>query len=338
MRITRWIKRSLMFCLMVPALAVAQNPSERAAAQQVFARVGDVVITVQEFEAAVSNAARQKFYHLQVPEGQLPKLQREVADNLINRVLLLAEAKRRGIKPDTLYVNEKIGQLERQYANSPEWKKNREQVLPNLTKFLEDQYLVEQLEREAKIVRDPDAATLAAFYESRKDLFTEPEQFKLSIILIKVDPGSAQQVWDSTLEEGRNILKKIHSGADFAELARARSGDEESAKAGGDMGYVHKGRLPERVQVVVDKLAPGQISEPFLVLEGVIIARLDDRKLPKLRPFAEVQERAAGLWKREEQKRVWDRFIAQLRNDAKVVIDESRYLPLPPEGSEPASK
>lgn len=331
MLIARW----RIYAMILAALAVAQAQAAPQA-QEVFARVGEAVISVQEFEAAVANAARQKFYHLKTPEGELPKLQREVAGNLINRVLLLAEAKRRGMKPDPMQVNQKIGALERQYANSPEWKKNREQVLPELTRYLEAQYLLEQIEREIKSVPDPDAATLTAYYDGHRELFTEPEQFKLSIILLKVDPGAAKEVWDQALEEGRNILKRIRAGADFAELAKIHSGDEESAKAGGDMGYLHKGRLPERVQEVMEKLAPGQISEPFLVLEGVIIVRLDARKAAQARTFAEVRERAAGLWKREEEKRVWERFLAQLRKDAPITIDESRYLPLLPEAAENA--
>lgn len=321
--------------LIAPALAGAQTPADRSGAQEVFARVGNAAITVQEFETAVSAAARQKFYHLKTPEGALPKLQREVADNLVNRLLLLGEAKRRGMKPDPAYVNQKIGQLEQQYASSTEWKKNREQALPRLTRHFEDQYLLEQLEQEAKSGIEPDEAALRAFYAERKEqMFTEPEQFRLSIILLKVDPGASQQVWEKALDEARAILTRIRAGADFAEMAKIHSGDEESAKAGGGMGYVHRGQLPERVQVVVDKLAPGEISDPFLVLEGVIIVRFDERKPAKLRAFEDVRGRAAGLWKREEEKRAWDRLIARLRQDAKITIDESRYLPLVPEAAE----
>lgn len=324
-----------IYAMILAALSVVQAQAAPPA-QEVFARVGEVVISVQEFEVAVANAARQKFYHLKTPEGELPKLQREVAGSLVNRVLLLAEAKRRGMKPDPMQVNQKIGALERQYANSPEWKKNREQVLPELTRYIEEQYLLEQLEREIKAVPDPDVAAVTAYYDGHRELFTEPEQFKLSIILLKVDPAASKEGWDQALEEGRNILKRIRAGADFAELAKIHSGDEESAKAGGSMGYLHEGRMPERVQAVADKLAPGEISEPFLVLEGVIIVRLDHRKAAELRSFAEVRERAAGLWKREEEKRVWDHFVAQLRKDAKITIDESRYLPLLPEAAERA--
>ena len=103
------------------------------------------------------------------------------------------------------------------------------------------------------------------------------------------------------------------------------------------MGYMHRGQLPERVQVVVDKLASGEISEVFLVLEGVIIVRLDERKPAQLRAFEDVRGRAAGLWKREEEKRAWNRLIARLRQDAKITIDQSRYLPLEPDAAEPST-
>jgi parvulin-like peptidyl-prolyl isomerase len=168
-----------------------------------------------------------------------------------------------------------------------------------------------------------------AFYEKNKSLFVEPEQVKLSLILLKVDPSSPQAVWNSAKEEGQRIHKRLKSGADFAELARLHSGDASAAK-GGQMDYTHRGMLPETLAGTVDKLKPRDVSEPVQILQGVAILRLDDRKSAQQRPFDAVRDRAGELWQREEGENRWKKLISDLRRATPFRVDESQYVPLPP--------
>ena len=91
----RW---GLLLALGWLALYAAEARAADAAA--VFARVADSVILQKDYDDAFAVAARSKFYHGKAPENEVAKLQREVADKLVVRVLLLREAKRRGIAPD----------------------------------------------------------------------------------------------------------------------------------------------------------------------------------------------------------------------------------------------
>jgi parvulin-like peptidyl-prolyl isomerase len=108
-------------------------------------------------------------------------------------------------------------------------------------------------------------------------------------------------------------------------LARLHSGDDSAAR-GGDMGYLHRGMLPETVQEVVDRLALSEVSEPISLLEGIALVRLDDRKLAQVRDFASVRERTLQLWRRDEGDRAWQALIARLRSATPIeVVDASRY-------------
>src|SRR6185503_17229974 len=107
----------------------------------------------------------------------------------------------------------------------------------------------------------------------------------LRIILLKVDPSSPQAKWDGARNEGAAIAKRLKGGADFKQLAKLHSA-EGSAEGGGDMGYVHRGMLPESAQEAIDKLKPGEITEPVALLEGMAIFRLEQRKPPKLNALA----------------------------------------------------
>ncbi len=302
-----------------PAAPTAAHP-----APAVFASVNDVVITTQEYDAAVARAIRQKFYHRDPGGEKRAELQREVADSLIDHRLLSAESKRRGVVPDQKSVQSQLAAYEDRYKNSAQWKARRAQMLPPLKAELEQRSVLERLEKQVRVTSEPDEKQLRAYYESHRDLFTEPEQVRLSMILLKVDPSSPKITWDKAREEAQVLLKRLKGGMAFAQLAQLQSADA-SAQKGGDLGYVHRGMLPTVAQEAIDKLAPGALSDAVTLLEGVAVFRLEDRKAAQLRQFDDVRQRVADLWRREQSDRHWKEFIAGLRKSAVIKIDYTRY-------------
>ena len=204
---------------------------------------------------------------------------------------------------------------------------NREKMLASVTPALESESVMERFEKIVRTVPEPSEAAARAYYDKHKDLFVEPEQVKMSVILFKVDPSSRQEVWNGAHAEAKAVHQKLVAGADFGELARLHSGDRSAAR-GGEMEYVHRGMLPEALHGAVDKMVPGNISEPVQLLEGVAILRLDGRRPAAQRAFDQVKARAAELWKRAEADARWAALIADLRRNTKIRIDESQYGPL----------
>lgn len=293
----------------------------------VFAKVGDTIILQQDFDAALAVATRKKFYHGKAPEGGVAALQREVGDALVTNALLLREAKRRGLKPDDAVIRQTIQQYEQRYRDSKQWQQTRAQLVPSLTQRLQEENLLNKLENTVRNVPPPDVQQIRGYYAAHPDKFTEPEQLRLAVILLKVDPSSPPIVWEKANEEAQELVKRLRAGADFAALARMRSGDESTEK-GGDLGYLHHGMLPEAAQHAVDKIKPGDTADPVRLLEGVAIFRLYERKSPKLNDFEAVKERSRDLWLREQGETAWNALIARLKKETPVRVDESRYLPL----------
>lgn len=317
--------RPLLAALLLTALLAAALP---ARAGDGFATVGDTVVSAADYQRALAVATRKKYYHAKPPEAEYAKFQREVGDEVVNRVLLLAEAKRRGIQPDRAMIDATVAGYDKQYGGSANWKANREKMLAAVVPQLEADSLLDRLGQLVRHVPEPAEAVARAYYDKHKDLFVEPEQVKLSVILLKVDPSSPQAVWSSAKAEAQAIHRRLKAGADFAELAKLHSGDRSAAQ-GGQMDYTHRGMLPEAVHGVVDALKAKELSEPVQLLEGVAILRLDDRRAAQQRRFEQVKDRAADLWQREEAQARWNRLIAELRRATPVRIDESHYAPLP---------
>lgn len=333
-RVARACRRSWQVIVAAGALSLLAAGASAAPAavaepapQTAFATIGDVVITHGEFDLAFAQAARGKFYHGKPPEGAAAALQREVGQSLVDEVLLVKEAQRRGLQPDHAAIRKTLDGYEQRYRGSQQWLRDRERLLPALTAKLERDNLVEQLTGQVKVAGQPSAADLQQYWQQHQDKFTTPEQVRLSVILLKVDPSSPQAAWDAARDEGATLVGRLRAGEDFEQLARTHS-KEASAANGGDMGLVHVSMLPDAAQEALKKLKPGQISDPTFLLEGVAVFRIEHRRESRLNPLEAVRERAGELWARERADQNWQSFLEQLRRDTPVRLDDSRYLPL----------
>ncbi len=313
-----------------PAAPAAQpSPAALAADALPFARVGEQVLTRGDYRRALGVAMRQKYYHAQPPEAEVAAFQREIGQALVDRVLLLAEARRQGLTPDAARVETQLAPQAQRLSQAPGLDAvHRERMLGAWRAQFEGDSLIDRLQARTRQIDPPDEATLAAWHASRRELFTEPEQVRLSVILLKVEPSSKQAVWDAAHAEARTLHARLLGGADFAETARLQSADASAAN-GGALDYIHRGMLPEALHGVVDGLQPGRLSAPVQVLEGVALIRLEDRRAARERPLAEVRARAVDLWLRDQGEARWRALIERLRAATPVQIDESVYAPLP---------
>ncbi|MDP3671315.1 MAG: peptidylprolyl isomerase [Telluria sp.] len=307
------------------AAAPAGTPAVAAPAE--FARVGDTVITHEEYALALNAAARAKFYHGKAPDNELAKLQRKVGEQMVDRILLVREARRRGLHPDAAEVKKTVQSYEQRYAASEQWKARRDQVLPPLIERLEQDSLLRELEKSVRAAAVPGDSEVRAYYAAHPEQFTEPEQLRVAAILLKVDPSAPSATWAKTEEQAQALARRVRAGEDFAALAKRHSGDASAAK-GGDMGYLHGGMLAEEVQQAMGKLKPGQSTDALRVLQGVGVFRLIERKPARLHAFESVKVRARELTQREQGERAWTELAAALRASTPSRIDQSRFLPL----------
>lgn len=307
-----------------PAQPAAATAATAPAAPVVFATVDGVTIDAAEYDTTLRNAARQKFYHGTPPESQVEELKRDVGNKLIDQILLRRAAKERGVGPDTAMVDAEIAKYEARYKDSPRWKEQRESILPGLRGKLEQDSVLEVLEKKIRTLPPATENEVRGYYKANPDKFTEPEKIQLGIILLTVDPSSTTEVWKLAMEEGGRIHEKLKNGADFAELAKLHSSDE-SASNGGEMEYIHKGMTPDALQDKIDTMKVGEYSEPVRILEGIAIFKLLNRKAPIHHSFERVRERATDLYDRDRAEKAWTDFKAGLRKKAKVEINTQRY-------------
>ncbi len=309
----------LMYCL---AVSASGQPRDHDPAGQngsrIFATVGGVVVPTEEFEANFHAGVRQRFYHGSVPKEQLTAFRREVADEIIDRILLLQEGERRGIKPDLEWVDGELKAWAGRIAASPDPGNSRKVVREQL---LGDSVIM-QLKARVEAIPEPGEAQIRAWYRENPDKFTTPERLRVSLILLKVEPWSSGDVWEAAYNEAQRIIERVRAGEDFAALASLHSADGSAAQ-GGDLGYLHQGMLAPEAQQVVDALVPGEVSETVQLLQGFAIFRLEERVAPKLNDYEQVAERARDLLHRELQEQARKRLLDELRAGTTIEINQA---------------
>jgi|TARA_R100001460_G_scaffold33332_8_gene65249 peptidyl-prolyl cis-trans isomerase D len=100
---------------------------------------------------------------------------------------------------------------------------------------------------------------------------------------------------DRDLEQAQTrateAAQAIAAGGSFAEVAAQYSDDPGSADAGGDLGVVSKGALPEEMEEAIASLEPGMVSDPVVTDAGVHLIKVSDvvreQDLPTLEELAE---------------------------------------------------
>lgn len=304
-----------------PAVTAAPGPAE------VFARIGASVITHDEYATAFNAAVRAKFYHGRPPEAEIARLQHAVADQLVARVALLGEVKRRGLRPLDADLQKALPQYEQRYANNAQWKANKDKLMASLLAHLGEESQLAQLEQAVRAAAAPDDAAVKAYYEANPAKFTEPVRQRAAMILLRVEASAPDALWEETGLKAEGLVKRIADGEDFAALARQYSNDK-SASSGGDLGYQHGGMLSDVADATLATLAIGQTSEPKRVLEGIAVFRLLDRVPPKLQALAAVAERARELARRAQSDQAWSAFVTAQVAKVEAQVDRSRFLPL----------
>lgn len=310
---------SLLFISSQACAAMAGNSN--AIDSNTFAIINGEQVSAASYLSVLNSGVRQRFYHGNVPADEMAAFRKEVAARMVDGMLLLQEARRRSIEPDHEAVKKQLDSYERRYSASAQWRAQRDRMLPALREQLENQSRILRITETLKEVASPSESAIKQYYKNNPEKFTTPERRKVSMIMLKVAPSSAQTVWDEARTEATKLLQRIKSGESFAELAKLHSADQQSASAGGDMGYLHRGMLAEKAEEVLDKLKVGELSDPVTTLQGVVILRLDDIAEARLNPYETVKQRAGELLSRDLSEEKYQQALDELRSKSTVVIN-----------------
>ncbi len=132
-----------------------------------------------------------------------------------------------------------------------------------------------------------------AYYQENQKEFMTSESVKASHILKRFPQDATDEQKAETKTAAEELLETVNAelaaGTTFAELAMEHS-DDTSAAQGGDLGFFERGRMvPPFEEAAFDTLNPGEVSGLVETVYGYHIIKVEEKKAPEIRPFADAQ-------------------------------------------------
>lgn len=192
-----------------------------------------------------------------------------------------------------------------------------QEVDPDGRKETEEDALVRALIEREVAVPQADEVTLQRFYAANPTRFTTPPLYEADHILIAArrDDAAAFAAARELIEALATLLAETPDR--FAELARAHSACP-SAALGGSLGQIGPGDTTADFERALERLTPGEVSEPVETHYGVHLIRLNRRIDGQLLPFAAVNQRIRAYLEEHVRRQAAAQYIALLIGRAEI--------------------
>jgi peptidyl-prolyl cis-trans isomerase C len=121
--------------------------------------------------------------------------------------------------------------------------------------------------------------------------------------------------------DAKAIIAQLKSGANFADIAKAKSKDPGSAANGGDLGWVNEQSLVPEFSKAMVQLKPGQTTDkPVKSQFGWHIIKLDEVRDLKAPSMEEIKDQLVQMISSEQnwQKAKFSEMMKKLRAKAKI--------------------
>ena len=154
------------------------------------------------------------------------------------------------------------------------------------------------------------------YYTQHQKDYQVEDQVKVRHILIKVDQNADAKADAAARQKAEDILKQLHNGGNFAELAKKNSDDPGSKEQGGELGFIKHGVTVPEFDKAAFALQPGQISDLVRTKFGYHIIQAEEKQTAHTRSLEEVKPTIVSVLTRQREAQAQQAFAQQLANEA----------------------
>lgn len=177
-------------------------------------------------------------------------------------------------------MNYYISQIGSKEKMEEYFRKTSTEIREEMMTMVRNQMIIKQMQSKLTEKINPTPAEVRRYYNSLSadSLPMVPAQVEVQIL--SIEPAVPLEETERIKTRLREFTDRVHSGsADFSMLARLYSEDIESAKRGGELGFVGKGQLvSEFADVAFNLTDPKRVSRIVQTEYGFHIIQLIERK------------------------------------------------------------
>jgi peptidyl-prolyl cis-trans isomerase SurA len=265
-------------------------------------------LSLEEFD---NEFRLMQIHYSAVTEGDMRAIKRRLFEQVINRRILIQEARRIGLR---MTQSEVDGAFQDALKDMPEdfWAVLKVRgISPDVwkRKMLQEKMAskVVDLEVNSKVQITP--PEVEDYYWTHLSNYWRPQAVRARHLVVQ-KRGDLQKVLES--------LKK---GEDFPKIISTFSVGPEKSQ-GGDWGFMDSDRLPKEYLQALSGLKPGEISKPLKDNFGYHLFQLIEWRDRQMRPFAEVKDQIHDDLLKEEQDLRFDQWMTDLKKKSIIKVNK----------------
>lgn len=252
-----------------------------------------------------------EIHYSAVTEGDMRAIKRRLFEQVINRKILLQEARRSGLKMTQQDLDDAFQKslrdipedyralLKTQGVSEEAWKR----------KVLQEKLAAMVVDQEVNSKVQVTNAEVEEYYWSHLSLYWVPAAVRARHLVTRKRPD---------LDRALESLKK---GEDFAKVASTFSEGMDKAQ-GGDWGWMQTDRLSPDYLTLLTGLQNGEISKPVKDEFGYHLFQRMDWRPTRMRTLAEAAPLIHDFLLKEEQDMRFDQWMAGLKKNAQIKVNQ----------------
>ncbi len=349
------MKRKQLLCVCACLLILPVVLNADTVVEEIIARVNNSIITHSDFERSklqLKEEAKQQDPNN--ADKDIAAKERDVLRDLIDQQLLIDKGKDLGLTADTELIKkldemrkqmnlDSLDDLEKaaqaQGISYEDFKQNmRNQIITQ-------QVIGREVGGHLNITKEEEQK----FYDEHKSEMEQPEQIRLSEILVSTKPPSITPIAKpdpaappstdaakpaetapapppppadelATAEAKANSLREeIQKGAAFDEVAK-KSSDGPSAAQGGDLGYFKRGTLSKDLEDRTFAMKAGDVTEVIRTKQGFVILKVTEHQQAGIPTLKQMEPRIQDALYYQKLQPALRAYLKKLREEAFIDV------------------
>jgi peptidyl-prolyl cis-trans isomerase SurA len=291
--------------------------------EDVVVHVNDQIISRSDVERATSQLMQEN-QQSGASAAEAAEREKNLLRDMIDKQLLLSRGKELGINADAEVIR-RLDEIRKQ---------NHLDTMEDLEKAAQQQGVsfedfkagIRDTVITQEVVRDEVGRKLQmtqgqeqAYYDAHKQEFAQPEQIKLSEILVPTPADATDAVVAQAKTKAEGIEEKLKGGAKFEDMAEAYSGGPTASK-GGDLGLYKRGVLAKVLEDQTFDLKAGEWTQPIRTRQGFVILKVTDHQSAGVPPLKEIEPQIQEAMYTDQMQPALRVYLTKLREEAYIDV------------------
>ncbi len=331
-----FMRKRLPWLLLICLAAVPPLLPADTIVEEIIARINNQIVTRAEYlrskESLKQEAQQQDPSNA---EKIIAERDKDVLRDLIDQQLLLEKGKDLGITADTEVIKRLDEMRKEMHMDSMEDLEKAAQSqgisYEDFKQNLKNQIITQQvISKEVGSRMNVSKDELQQFYDEHKSQMEQPEQIRLSELLVSTDKkdknatADEAQLTAAAQAKADDLVAQLRKGASFDDLAKKNS-DGPTAAQGGDLGFFKRATLAKELEDKTFAMKPGEVSDVIRTKQGFVILKVTEHQQAGVPPLSQIEGRVQDALYMQKLQPALRAYLQKLREEAYIDI-KSGYV------------